>query len=30
MKNAAHMFYEHEILEDAISFGIETKASGVV
>jgi len=27
-RNAAHVFYEHEILEDAISFGIETKASG--
>ena len=27
-KNAAHVFYEHEILEEAISFGIETKGSG--
>ena len=27
-KNAAHVFYEHEVLEEAISFGIETKASG--
>lgn len=27
-RNAAYVFYEHEILEDAISFGIETKASG--
>jgi predicted nucleic acid-binding protein len=27
-RNAVHMFYEHEILEEAISFGIESKASG--
>jgi len=27
-RNAAHVFYEHEILEEAISFGIEAKASG--
>ncbi len=27
-RNAAHIFYDHEILERAISFGIETKASG--
>jgi len=26
--NAAHIFYDHEILEEAISFGIKTKASG--
>jgi predicted nucleic acid-binding protein len=24
-RNAAHVFYEHEILEEAISFGIEAK-----
>ena len=27
-KNATHIFYDHEILEEAISLGIETKASG--
>jgi predicted nucleic-acid-binding protein len=27
-RNAAHVFYEHEILEEAISFDIEVKASG--
>lgn len=27
-RNAAHIFYDHEILEEAISFGIKTKASG--
>lgn len=27
-KNATHIFYDHEILEQAISFGIRTKASG--
>ena len=27
-RNAHHVFYEYEILEEAISFGIETKASG--
>lgn len=27
-RNAAHVFYEHEILEEAISFGIKAKASG--
>jgi len=26
--NAAHVFYDHEILEEAISYGIQTKASG--
>lgn len=26
--NASHVFYDHEILEEAISFGIQTKASG--
>jgi len=27
-RNAAHVFYEHDILNEAISFGIEVKASG--
>jgi predicted nucleic acid-binding protein len=27
-RNASHIFYDHEILEEAISFGIKTKASG--
>ncbi|MCK4389807.1 MAG: PIN domain-containing protein [Desulfobacterales bacterium] len=27
-KNATHIFYDHDILEQAISFGIKTKASG--
>ena len=29
-RNAAHVFYEHEILEEAISFGIAEKTSGAV
>lgn len=27
-RNATHIFYDHEILEEAISLGIKTKASG--
>ena len=27
-RSASHIFYDHEILEEAISFGIKTKASG--
>ena len=27
-RNASHIFYDHEILEEAISFGIKTKTSG--
>jgi predicted nucleic acid-binding protein len=27
-RNATHVFYDHEIMEEAISLGIKTKASG--